>query len=289
MKIIRGFKKIPLKTLYIGSFDTLHRGHQSLFEQGGGLLRFYPHPLVVVAGIKKTPRVISLREELSLLSAEALILIRFTHALSKLSAEEFLDLICQSFSPQKIIVGPDAKVGRKGEGTVEVMRGILAPRGVTLVVKDFLNFENKKIGSTDIARCIEAGDVTRAATLLGRPFTLYGKRIKGEGRGSGIGIPTVNMSGIKQFLPANGVYETILTYMGNSYTAVTNIGIRPTFSGKNISVETHVPNASLLISPRERFTISFVRKIRDEKKFNSAEELIAQIKSDIADLPQKKF
>src|SRR5262249_1651129 len=136
------------------------------------------------------------------------------------------------------------------------------------------------VSSSEIRRAVESGDVSRAGRLLGRPYSLEGEVVRGHGVGSKQTVPTLNLSTPAEVLPARGVYITRTHSSGREWPSVTNVGYRPTFDGHKLSIET------FLLEPLERGTpaqiqVEFLRRLRDEKKFGSPEELKTQILKDV--------
>ena len=143
------------------------------------------------------------------------------------------------------------------------------------------------VSSTAIRQKIQEGDMTRAARLLGRPYSIEGIVIRGDGLGRQLGFPTANLKTENELLPHNGVYATYCYSKGRRYHAVTNIGVRPTFQGADLRIETHVLHFRGHLT-RSRLRIEFLGRLRPEIRFHSPEELIEQIHKDI-ELAEKFF
>lgn len=285
MLLYRGFKtKDKIKTLLVGSFDGFHLGHKALLEEAPkpiGILTFYPNPKFVIRNLKikkslsSLPVLVPYLKEIGISQVN---LIHFTKKFSETSAEDFFQLIKQSLNPEIIIVGEDARVGKGGLGTVEVMK-TLFPRLISVPHK---LVDGKKIGSRWIREAVEAGDIDQANLLLGRDYSIRGNVVKGDGRGKSLGFPTANLSGIREVVPATGVYVTETLLKGEWIRSVTNIGTRPTFNGTSVAVETHLLNTSTQDFYNQRVIIKFLKRIREERKFNGINELKDQIKQDCA-------
>lgn len=284
----------------LGVFDGLHIGHQSLIQrmlavkdqyQGEGalvrtlLLSFYPHPAVVLGKATKVGVLTGLRKKVQLLDQYGIdiyLLKRFSHELANLPAEEFINgVLLEQFRVKHLIVGKDAAVGRDRLGTVDVMEQEFKKGGGVVEVMQFECDEGKKIGSAGIRELVRAGELYEAETHLGRKYSLEGRIIRGDGRGKGIGVPTANLHLGSHLIPPNGVYATKAILGDTMYPAVTNIGVRPTFSGKGLAVETHLLGYSGPDCYGERLEVVFLDKIRDEKRFGSPDELKEQIDRDI--------
>lgn len=285
MLLFRGFKSVSkIKTLLIGSFDGFHLGHKALLEKSSppiSILTFYPNPKFVVRNltIKKSlgslPVIVPYLEHLGVSQIN---FVHFTKDFSKITAKEFFDLVVCNLNPEIIVVGEDARVGRGGEGTVDVMKTLFS----NLISVPHVLINNKKIGSRWIRQLLEAGDIGNANNLLGRPYTIRGNVIRGDGRGKGLGFPTANIAGIREVTPKSGVYLTETFLRGQWFRSVTNIGTRPTFNQSSITVETHILEFRNDDFYNQRISLRFLERIRDEKKFSDLEELKKQIKQDCA-------
>lgn len=279
----------------LGKFDGLHLGHQLILErmrevvaQTGGAsiaVLLWPHPLSVLRGIR-VPRIQSVREQIQFLSkygVQNILLLRFSQKLSLLSADDFIETyLIKMLKVSCLIVGEDAAVGNNRKGNAEYLRRYLEPKGIQFeVVKHEACNEGHKIGSGAVRSAIACGNPDELFRQLGRYYTVEGKVIPGDQRGSEIGFPTANLHVREQLLPAYGVYITVTDLEGVQWPSVTNVGVRPTVDGSKVSVETHI-----LGYPKEplygkRLRVGFIRKIRDEIKFENLESLIRQIGKDV--------
>jgi riboflavin kinase/FMN adenylyltransferase len=283
MLLLRGFKSVSkVESLLIGSFDGFHLGHKALLEYAVppiGVLTFYPNPKFVIRNLDIKKSLASLPvliPYLRDLGVAQLNLVHFTKQFSQISAAHFFHLIKEHLNPNLIIVGEDARVGKGGEGTVPVMKNLFP----NLIDVPHVLVDGKKIGSRWIRELIEAGDIKKANSLLGRPYTLRGNVRRGDGRGKGIGFPTANIHGIREVTPAKGVYVTETCIKNNWIRSVTNIGTRPTFNGEHVTVESHLINYPSPDFYNQRIFVRFLDRIRDERKFGTLNELVAQIKQD---------
>jgi riboflavin kinase/FMN adenylyltransferase len=275
----------------LGKYDGLHLGHQVMREvvarEAGTSIAvlLWPHPLSVLRGIK-VPRIQSLREQILFLSkygVQNILLLRFSQKLSLLSPDDFIETyLINMLKISFLIVGEDAAVGNNRKGNTEYLRRYLEPQGIHFeVVKHEACIEGVKIGSGAVRSAIACGNPDELFRQLGRYYTVEGKVIRGDHRGSGIGFPTANLHVREQMLPAYGVYITVTELDGVQWPSVTNIGVRPTVDGSKVSVETHI-----LGYPKEqlygrRLRVGLVKKIRDEMKFESLDSLIRQIGKDV--------
>jgi riboflavin kinase/FMN adenylyltransferase len=182
-----------------------------------------------------------------------------------------------------VLVGEDFRFGHKQAGDVARLRELGARHGFAVQIIPPVAFEKEIVSSTVIRREIAAGNVTHAARLLGRPFAFTGEIVTGTGTGRRFTFPTLNLKPEQELLPARGVYvtRTLLEGETKSRRSVTNVGMRPTFNGASLSVETHLLNFSGEVTAK-RMEVRFWKRLREEKKFNGPEELRAQITRDIA-------
>jgi len=290
----QGIEGAPL-VCTLGKFDGLHQGHQLILErmrevreQTEGIsvaMLLWPHPLTVLQGIK-IPRIQSLREQIRFLSQygiQNILLIRFTKELSLLSPDQFLETyLLNMLKVTHVIVGEDAAVGYQRKGDIEFLRVFFESRGIQFeVVKQKVCTEGAKIGSGSVRSSIELGDTDELLRQLGRYYSIEGRIIRGDRRGSKIGFPTANLHIHGQLLPKYGVYISVALLEGVEWPSVTNVGLRPTVDGKRESVETHILGFSNEELYGRRIRIGFVKKIRDEIKFKNLESLTQQIRQDV--------
>jgi riboflavin kinase/FMN adenylyltransferase len=201
---------------------------------------------------------------------------------ASLSAETFLvEMLVNSLKIDTLVIGADARVGKGGAGTAPIIQEIMQKHGAKVLIQEFEHTEGAKVGSREIRQFISEGKVEAANLLLGRPFAIEGIIQHGAGRGSTIGIPTANINTTRQILPQGGVYATQTLLRGVLCPSITNIGIRPTFGGSQIVVESHLLGYSGGDFYNSRVEVAFLKKIREERKFGSPAELVAQIRVDI--------
>ncbi len=292
----------------LGNFDGVHRGHLSILnrlveikhelasksgkEGTVVLVSFYPHPVTVLGKGGQVPTLTTLRQKQLLLAkagVDLLYLVHFTETFSQWSAEKFIDdLLLKTLQVSRLVIGPDARVGFRRQGTPEFISERLARSGVTTEVFPFISEEGNRISSGGIRTMLLAGEVEAAHKALGYRYALEARVIKGDGRGRTIGIPTANLAPTSQILPARGVYATLVQREnGSIHYSVTNIGIRPTFDGGKVCVESHILEGVLPEFYGERIQLHFVSKIRDEMRFSGATELVKQIKLDVAEAAKR--
>jgi len=180
-----------------------------------------------------------------------------------------------------LVIGPDFALGRNREGNTDALRALGQEMnfGVTVVLPVMINGE--VVSSTAIRKALADGDMKKARNLTGRPFSLHGHVVTGAGRGVELGFPTANLDiDPEQAIPANGVYATWACIDGRAYQSMTNIGKRPTFGGKECTVEVYVLDYHSDLYGRE-LRVDIMERVRGEKQFNTAEELKKQIAEDV--------
>jgi riboflavin kinase/FMN adenylyltransferase len=218
------------------------------------------------------------------LAIEAAVIMPFTLELSRLSPEEFVELILvRDLHVKTVLVGENFHFGHKQAGNVKLLQELGSKSGFAVVVIPPVQYHGEIVSSTIIRREVAEGDVSHAGRLLGRPFALTGQVVPGTGTGRKFTFPTLNLAAEQELLPARGVYITRSVFEGKncSHRSVTNIGMRPTFNGSSLSVETHLLDFHPETTPR-RIEVRFWERLREEKKFSGPEELRAQIAADIA-------
>ncbi len=278
----------------IGNFDGVHQGHREFLSQIKKdcisenakfvIVTFIPHPLQILKA--QTGFLINTFEErrtlLDSCGVDYLLEIDFTRDFSTLSPQDFLSRFIFSFSGiEKIYLGHDFAFGANKAGDFRVAQEFCKQKNTQIVLQQEFKVSGDPVSSTEIRGAISSGDIPKASLLLGREYFLSGRVIKGEGRGKKIGFPTANMGYDKGLLiPARGVYVTQTEINKMTYNSVTNIGINPTFnSGYEVHVETHLLDFALDIYG-EVIKVIFLKKLRDEKKFPSVNELVNQIDQD---------
>ena len=284
-------------TLAIGNFDGIHLGHQAILRATiararehkamATVLTFDPLPQKVLRPESAPLRVSTNEQRLNCFAAmgmDAAVVLPFTHDLAKLSPQEFVDqILVRDLQVRAVFVGENFRFGHKQSGDARLLLQLGAERGFEVLVIPHIVHKGEIVSSTIIRREIASGDVAHAGRLLGRPFVLTGKVVPGTGTGRRFTFPTLNLAPEQELLPARGVYVTRTRIEGESRTrrSVTNIGVRPTFNGSALSVETHLLEPLGEISPA-RIELQFWKRLREEKKFSGAEELRLQIAADIA-------
>ena len=224
-------------------------------------------------------------DRLRLLSEQGVDLVvplSFTLEFSYLRAREFVEVLIRSLNMKGLVIGPDFAFGYQREGTAEVLTALGEELGFSVEVVQPVAFDDLVVSSTEVRTCVEAGDMTHAAEMLGRPFTISGFVIEGDQRGRTIGFPTANIAVEPGcIVPAHGVYATWTQADGRTRLSATNIGIRPTFGGGGRQIETHLLDYEGDLY-NAKLWVAFARKLRNEVQFSGVDALVAQLHRDVA-------
>jgi riboflavin kinase/FMN adenylyltransferase len=279
----------------VGTFDGVHRGHQAILdyllqrvdERGGTstLISFDPHPRSVVHG-QDVPLLTTVEERgeiLNELGLDRFVVIPFTDAFSSLTPREYVtDVLVEGVGLCEITVGYDHRFGKGREGDVDLLREMGAEHGFDVDVIPAQEVEDHVVSSSGIRDLLaEEGAVREAAELLGRRYRVSGVVERGEGRGRKIGFPTANLRlHPDKLVPAIGVYATLVEMPGGATKAgMMNVGRRPTFDGMDVTAEVHVLDFEGDLYDRE-LSVQFVQRLREERKFESADALAVQLSED---------
>ncbi|MCB0310243.1 MAG: riboflavin biosynthesis protein RibF [Bdellovibrionales bacterium] len=280
----------------LGTFDGIHRGHQALLHRvqsvalnskdlSTALISFYPHPAVVLGRVTEIPQLTDLRQRLKILTEigiDFLIVTHFTPEFSQHSARDFIaDFLVSELDVEHLVIGPDAGVGHRREGSADFILEQLRSLGREGAIVSFLEHAGERVSSRRIRAAVAGGDIKTASLMLDRNFSLTGRVKRGAQRGRVIGFRTANLSVAGRQLPANGVYATRAILDGVSYPAVTNVGVRPTFSGEVSEVETHLLDYHGDDFYSSLLEVSFVDRLRPEKRFPDLDSLKAAIQCDV--------
>ena len=283
--------------LTIGVFDGVHAGHRYLLNRLqqqaakenllSGVVTFNPHPQSVLHPGRQLPWLTDLDDRvttLQQLGPNIVAVLTFTPKLARLSARDFMSLLRKYLKVRGIMVGPDFALGRGGEGDISLLRTLADEMEFTVHVSPPFTIDGEVVSSTLIRQALARGDMRRVEKLMGRRFYLRGKVITSDKRGRLLGFPTANLD-IKpqQALPDNGIYATITLVNGERFPSATNVGTSPTFGERERRVETYLLNYKGDLYDKQ-LRVEFVKKVRDEQRFPSAEELIAQMGKDVQEV-----
>ncbi|MEM1093492.1 MAG: bifunctional riboflavin kinase/FAD synthetase [Bacteroidota bacterium] len=280
--------------LTVGTFDGVHVGHQTILQylrtrakqqQGTAtVLTFDPHPRTLLTGTQ-TPLLTTVEERAELLSEagiERLVVLPFTRELAAMEAEDYVrDVLVGQIGLREMVVGYDHAFGRDRRGNIDVLRSMSGPLGFSVDQMPAALVDDAVVSSTRIRNAlIDRGAVDESEALLGRPYALSGLVVKGDQRGRLIGFPTANLLvDPAKLIPLNGVYAVRVYWGESGYQGMLNIGFRPTFEGTERRAEVNIFNFSKDLYG-QTLRLEFVKRIRDERKFNGVDALTAQLKSD---------
>ncbi len=300
MQVIHGLSGCPeslsLSAVAIGNFDGIHQGHQVLLSEmikgAKGLnitptvLTFYPHPVEVLNPQKKLEQLTTTSEKLALmesLGVQFVCVAQFDKVLAQLSPEAFFEkYLVRGLKAKSIFVGYNFRFGKNRMGDIDLLKRLCEQKKITLTVVEPVSL-GERISSSLIREKILEGQVEEAAKLLGHPYSISGVVKSGDGRGKQLGFPTANLHcAAEKILPKNGVYITRVHWQLQSFRAITNIGVRPTFHSLSSPkvVEVHILDLNAKLYD-ESLSLEFLKFVRDEMKFKSIEELKAQVQKDI--------
>ena len=265
----------------IGSFDGVHVGHRAVIGAADTVLTFEPHPLSVIHP-EAEPKLIMpfsvKRDVIEGLGVRELVVIPFDEAFSHITPEEFCSgVLVERLGAERVSVGENFRFGAKAKGTPEMLA---AREEFETTVVPLVEARGETVSSTRIRALVAAGDVETAAICLGAPFMLEDEVVSGDRRGRTLGFPTANVVPDDHYVcPGHGVYAAF----ANGRPAAVNVGVRPTFeSGRGVLVETHIIDHDEDLYGRP-LRIAFIKRLRGEKRFAGAEELIAQMRLDVAE------
>lgn len=301
-QIDRSFEHIvfdPRRVITVGTFDGLHCGHQAILRelkqeaqirQGSTtVVTFDPHPQVVLQHSDKPPvQILTATEEKIALLRQAnidrLVIIPFTLEFSKTPSETFVrEILFRRIGMQAIVIGHDHGFGKNREGDFATLERL--GKELNFSVREVPPYEMNgvTISSTRVREALQQGEIEKAARYLGRPYSLSGAVIAGDGRGKTLGFPTANLqpNHDKKLIPANGVYAVWVKIekLRAQYPGMMNIGYRPTFGKAARVLEVHALDFSGDLYGAT-LTVYFMAKLRNEQKFESPQALMAQLQQD---------
>jgi riboflavin kinase / FMN adenylyltransferase len=278
----------------LGNFDGIHLGHQALIhhtvEEAKRLgypsivVTFEPHPLKVLAPERAPRLLLTYQDKLDLFQASGVDIVvaqRFDRQFASVTAEDFVRrFLVGQLRTKKLWVGRDLRFGQgRKAGTEDLMR--VAPEvGFQVGVVEPILSNGVRISSSRIRELVEAGCVDEVQPMLGRYHFVSGRVITGAGRGRKLGFPTANILSQTEVVPSNGIYATLIEFKNRRWLSVSSIGVNPTFGDGPRTVESFIFDLDTNVYG-ESVKLFFVKRIRDEQKFATVEELIAQMHGDV--------
>ena len=304
MEIILGIDQLrrsfinPVVTL--GNFDGVHLGHQKIFEKlreeaskirgEAVVITFEPHPLKVISPRHCPPLLTPFKKKMMLIEQsgiETVLCIEFSLAFSEISPFEFIkNILVEKVKVRKIIVGYNYHFGKKQRGDVRILRNIGKLLNVEVEVMEPLKIGQTPVSSSKIRELIKNGEVEEASKLLGKTYPIIGKVVEGSKRGHTLGFPTANLEISDELYPKKGVYAVEILRNEQVFNGLANVGLNPTFVPVRareegpFSLEVYILNFSQNIYGEE-IQVNFMKRIRDEVRFESSSQLIEQIRKDV--------
>jgi riboflavin kinase/FMN adenylyltransferase len=273
------------RRLAIGVFDGVHVGHRQVIEGADTVLTFEPHPLSVIRP-EAAPKLLQpfdiKRDVIAGLGISELVVIPFDREFSTIPPDHFIErILLEQLGAEAVSVGENFRFGAKAKGTPELLasREEFSTRVVPLVEVD-----GETVSSSRIRALIAAGDVEGAMRCLGAPFLLEGEVVVGDERGRQLGFPTANIVPDEEYAyPGHGVYAAF----ANGHPAAVNVGVRPTFeTGRGVLIESHLLDFDADLYGQV-LRVAFIARLRGEKRFAGAEDLIAQMHRDVAEARER--
>jgi len=279
-------------TLTVGSFDGVHLGHTDVIRRTvvaaardgaqPALMTFEPHPRCVLDPANCPPSVTTLQEKLALvesLGIEHAIVIRFDRALAGLSPQQFIDLVATAMEVKRWVVGFDFAFGRERRGNAEWLRA----NGHAVDVVPPFTLNGKELHSSDVRRLVTLGEMEEVTRLLGREYSMAGPVEAGDRVGRRLGFPTANIAiEPNKLVPALGAYAGRAVAEEGKFIAALSVGYRPTFGGTQLRVEAFLLDFEGDLY-QQRLELKFVRYLHPDITFPNTDELVQQLRSDVAD------
>jgi len=296
MKVTKGLKNalsIHPSILTLGTFDGIHQGHRTIISKltseskknnlRSVILTFFPHPRNIVSS-EKIKSISTIDEKIQIFSElylDELIIQNFNKSFSDMGAEEFIKLLVSNLNLKKIIVGYNHRFGKNRSADINVLRDFSVKYDFEVVEIKAFEVEKIKISSTKIRNAINEGNIDICNNYLGYNFNINGIVVKGKSIGKSIGFPTANINITEEYkiIPKNGVYLVRCFFEKNKFYGMMNIGYNPTFGSNEKTIEVNIFDFSKDLYDKN-IRIEFLKFIRDEIKFDNAEELQNQLIND---------
>ena len=296
MKVTKGLKNALSShpsILTLGTFDGVHQGHRTIISKLTSeskkhnlksiVLTFFPHPRNIVSS-KKIKSISTIDEKIQIFSEldlDELIIQNFNKSFSEMGAEEFIKLLVNNLNLKKIIVGYNHRFGKNRSADIDVLRDFSLKYDFEVVEIKAFEVEKIKISSTKIRNAIDNGKINVCNNYLGYNFNINGIVVKGKSIGKSIGFPTANINIAEEYkiIPKNGVYLVRCFFEKNKFYGMMNIGYNPTFGFNKKTIEVNIFDLNRDLYGKN-IRIEFLKFIRDEIKFDNAEELQNQLIND---------
>jgi riboflavin kinase/FMN adenylyltransferase len=298
MKIFRQIEdqrlSLPGSVVTMGNFDGIHLGHQTLIrktvedskEQGypSTVLTFEPHPLKVLAPERAPLLILSYDDKMALIQSfgvDIVIAQSFDREFASIAADDFVRrLLVDRLKVRKLWVGRDLRFGQSRRGEVNDLVRLAPDGGFQVGVLDPILLQGARISSSRIRQLIQEGRVDEVRPMMGRYHFVSGRVVTGHHRGRDLGFPTANISSPTEVIPLDGIYASLIQIKNQQWLSVSNIGVNPTFGDGPRTIESFVLDFDSDIYG-EPVKLSFVKRIREERKFVMVKDLVAQMHEDV--------
>jgi len=300
MRTIAGSQALPLdqepSVVTVGFFDGGHLGHRAVLVRTVELARergirsvaitFDRHPREILTPGSEPRLLTTVERKASLIAAlgiDTLVVLEFTDAFSRVTAEDFVaDVLVGGVHATHAVMGANFTFGHKAAGTIATLPQMGAPHGMTAEGVDLVDLEGRTVSSTSVRDALAAGDLEWPRVALGRRFVLDGEVISGHGRGQGLGFPTANLqTWPRLLLPGQGIYAGVAEVHGHRHLAAIDVGTNPTFGVEPLHVEAFLLDYEGTDLRGESFAVEFWERLRDEVRYDSVDELVAAIGDDV--------
>ncbi len=284
---------LPETVLTVGNFDGVHLGHQAILRQVveearndsrvPSVVTFDPHPLRVLRPAEAPPLIETFPQRvrrLARMGIEGILALQFTPEMAQLSPADFVQrILADTMRARCVQVGEGFRFGHRQSGDVDLLRLLGQSCGFLTRTVAPVCLRGRVVSSSAIRDSLRRGKVTAAWRMLGRPFVASGIIQRGTGTGRKLVVPTLNLAAVQELIPALGVYATQTKVDALLHRSVTNVGIRPTFGGASVTIESHLFDFCGEHTAGE-MEITFFLRLREEQKFSGPGELLAQIQRD---------
>ncbi len=301
MRLIRGWRQLNHTingcVVTLGNYDGLHLGHQQLLHELAALGRskrlpnvvitFEPSPKEFFQKNKTTSRLMSFSEkwmELKKYDIDYVLIFRFNEAFARLSPEAFVKkILVDQLNVKAIVVGGDFRFGAKRAGDFSLLKKMGNELGFEAFQSKTMVIDNQRVSSTRVREALKTGDLQLAQSLLGRPYRLRGKVVHGDKRGRQLGVRTANLNRRQRALLLSGIFVVKVYGLNDGvFEGVASLGVRPTFDDPRVVLEVHLFDYSKEIYGKT-VEVEFLKKLRDEVRYEKIEDLVKQMRQDIDD------